>query len=222
MPSGKVLPYEPSIRVPLLMRGPGDPARRGPPRRSSGTATSRRRSSTRPARARRSRSTGARCSRRAGSAPPRDVLLEGPPARGTNGLPRFTGLRTRRYTYVEHVRGARELYDLRADPDQLRQPRARARRALGAGARRRLARAARLRAASAAARQRPAARTSLTCSITCRPGGATISRTPGGGSRAGGQRGEDLPSRAACAPCAREAAKSVARPVARTRRRRGA
>jgi arylsulfatase A-like enzyme len=49
----------------------------------------------------------------------RDVLLEGPPARGTNGLPRFTGLRGDRYTYVEYARGARELYDLRKDPAQL-------------------------------------------------------------------------------------------------------
>ena len=117
VPSGKVLPYEPSIRVPLLMRGPGVP--RGKVRRDlvwngdlAPTILD---------------AAGARApfalDGRSLLAPPRagrDVLLEAPPARGTNGLPRFTGLRTRRYTYVEHLRGARELYDLRADPEQLR------------------------------------------------------------------------------------------------------
>jgi hypothetical protein len=32
----------------------------------------------------------------------------------------FTGLRTRRYTYVEYATGEKELYDLRKDPYQLR------------------------------------------------------------------------------------------------------
>jgi N-acetylglucosamine-6-sulfatase len=49
----------------------------------------------------------------------RAVLLHGPPRRGTNGMPRFTGLRTERYKYVEHLWGARELYDLRSDPHEL-------------------------------------------------------------------------------------------------------
>ena len=31
----------------------------------------------------------------------------------------FTGLRTRHYTYIEYEGGARELYDLRRDPQQL-------------------------------------------------------------------------------------------------------
>src|SRR5918995_958803 len=91
VPSGKVLPYEPSIRVPLLMRGPGVP--RGAVRRDlvwngdlaptildAAGATAPFALDGRPL--------------LAPSRPPRDVLLEGPPARGTNGLPRFTGLRT--------------------------------------------------------------------------------------------------------------------------------
>ena len=116
VPSGKVLPYEPSIRVPLLMRGPGIP--RGAVRRDlvwngdlAPTILD---------------ATGARApfalDGRSLLAPPdprRDVVLEGPPAQGTNGMPRFTGLRTPRYAYVEYARGARELYDLREDPDQL-------------------------------------------------------------------------------------------------------
>jgi arylsulfatase A-like enzyme len=116
VPSGKVLPYEPSIRVPLLMRGPGVP--RGRVRRElvwngdlAPTILD---------------AAGARApfalDGRSLLAPPqprRDVVLEGPPARGTNGLPRFTGLRTPRYTFVEYAGGARELYDLHEDPDQL-------------------------------------------------------------------------------------------------------
>jgi len=35
-------------------------------------------------------------------------------------LPDFTGLRTERYAYIEYVTGERELYDLHADPFQLR------------------------------------------------------------------------------------------------------
>ncbi len=35
------------------------------------------------------------------------------------GLPEYAALRTDRYTYVEYVTGERQLYDLRADPDQL-------------------------------------------------------------------------------------------------------
>ncbi|HZS07932.1 MAG TPA: sulfatase [Blastocatellia bacterium] len=35
-------------------------------------------------------------------------------------IPPFTGLRTQRYTYVQYATGERELYDLRSDPDQLK------------------------------------------------------------------------------------------------------
>ena len=35
------------------------------------------------------------------------------------GLPEYAALRTDRYTYVEYVTGERQLYDLRADPDEL-------------------------------------------------------------------------------------------------------
>ena len=52
--------------------------------------------------------------------PGRDILLESPPAAGTNGLPRFVGLRTPRYKYVRHLSGPVELYDLRHDPDETR------------------------------------------------------------------------------------------------------
>ena len=120
IPRGKVLAYEPSIRVPLLMRGPGLP--RGVRRRQlvwngdlAPTILD---------------LTGARAglrfdgrsllplARSPAAGRGREILLEGPPGRGTNGMPRFRGLRTDRYKFVKHVRGATELYDLEADPDE--------------------------------------------------------------------------------------------------------
>jgi N-acetylglucosamine-6-sulfatase len=116
----KVLPYEPSIRVPLLMRGPGIP--RGATRsqlvwngdlaptivEAAGA------SAGLPADGMSllpfARDPNARSDR--------DVLLEGPP-QGADGAPRFTGLRTTSELYVEHGGGEVELYDLRRDPYQL-------------------------------------------------------------------------------------------------------
>jgi N-acetylglucosamine-6-sulfatase len=117
--AGKVLPYEPSIRVPLLIRGPGIPVR-----------------------AHRSQLVwngdlaptilelaGARAPwvtdgesllpfiRDAALDPQRSILLEAPPRH--TGAIRFTGLRTRRYLYVEHGTGETELYDLVRDPNEL-------------------------------------------------------------------------------------------------------
>jgi N-acetylglucosamine-6-sulfatase len=121
VPSGKVLPYEPSIRVPLLMRGPGIPV--GETRRQlvwngdlAPTILA---------------ATGAKPAwepdgmsllpfiRDPGLRSRRAIVLEGPPAAQTNGQPRFSGLRTTDHVYVEHVTGERELYDLRHDPDEL-------------------------------------------------------------------------------------------------------
>ena len=112
---GKVLPYEPSIRVPLLMRGPGLPpgTRRdelvwngdlAPTILDAAGA-----SAPFPL-------DGASLLR---PLPDRAILLEGPPEPGTNGMPLFTGIRTERWKYVEYVWGMAELYDLRDDPDEL-------------------------------------------------------------------------------------------------------
>ena len=110
--AGKIVPYEPSIRVPLLMRGPGLPA--GAVR-------------TRPvwngdlaptildaAGARAPWAPDGRSLLR--PLPPRDILLEGPTKRG---MLRYVGLRTARHVYVEHADGQLELYDLVRDPYQL-------------------------------------------------------------------------------------------------------
>ena len=116
--AGKIVPYEPSIRVPLLMRGPGIPrgAVRTQPVWNGDLAPT--------------LLDAARASapwpldgmsllplvRRPGLRPARDLLLEGPTRRG---LLRYTGLRTPYYTYVEHLDGQVELYDLARDPWQL-------------------------------------------------------------------------------------------------------
>ena len=119
--SGKILPYEPSIRVPLLLRGPGVPAGavrsqlvwNGDLAPTILDATGARapwepdgRSLLPFAR------DGTLRSRRA-------VLIEAPPRGGRRPFMRFTGLRTPRYTYVENASGRRELYDLRRDPAEL-------------------------------------------------------------------------------------------------------
>jgi N-acetylglucosamine-6-sulfatase len=118
--AGKILPYEPSIRVPLLMRGPGIPAggRREQLVWNGDVAPTI------------LEAAGARAPweldgeslwpvvRRPALEWRSAVLLEGP-ARGPWGAPRFTGLRTPRHVYVKHRDGEVELYDLRRDPDQL-------------------------------------------------------------------------------------------------------
>jgi arylsulfatase A-like enzyme len=120
--TGKVLAYEPSIRVPLLMRGPGIPA--GTHRSQlvwngdlAPTILA---------------ATGARSpwpldgqsllpfvndpTLRSGRA----ILLEGPPPLGKlDPRPEFVGLRTSRYKYVEWLDGEREFYDLARDPYEL-------------------------------------------------------------------------------------------------------
>jgi arylsulfatase A-like enzyme len=75
--SGKMLPYEPSTRVPLLMRGPGIPA--GPREQDEQTNIRR---------------------------PLKRVMS-------------YRAIRTANWLYVRWHGGARELYDLRTDPDEM-------------------------------------------------------------------------------------------------------
>jgi arylsulfatase A-like enzyme len=125
IPNGKVWPYEPSIRVPLVMRGPGVP--RGESRDQlvanvdlAPTILD---------------ATGVKAGRLLDgrSLLPvldaqeveygRDILLTNGPARpvGQRGpnAPRYSGLRSRNYVYLEYDTGERELYDLAQDPFQI-------------------------------------------------------------------------------------------------------
>ncbi|MDR9371732.1 sulfatase [Conexibacter sp. JD483] len=135
VPNGKLLPYDPSTRVPLLIRGPGIPAGavshelvantdlaptitavagavpgRVPDGRSLlPFARDPRLRSTRPLL---HETGGWRYLRR------RDQDAAGPPA--LRRVLTYNAVRTRRWLYVEYRDGERELYDLRRDPHELR------------------------------------------------------------------------------------------------------
>jgi arylsulfatase A-like enzyme len=114
---GKVRLYEPSIRVPLLVRGPGVP--KGV--RLSQAVSNVDLAPTIVAAA------GATPARRfdgrslyplfRGEWWGRDLLVEGPGA--SLATRQFTAIRTPRYLYAEHRTGEKELYDLGLDPHQL-------------------------------------------------------------------------------------------------------
>jgi N-acetylglucosamine-6-sulfatase len=116
--TGKVLVYEPSIRVPLLMRGPGVPrhakatqlvsnADLAPTILDAADAT--------PGRVEDGRSL-LELVRDPGVQWGRELLLEaGSAAQGLT----LHGLRNYRYKYVEYADGESELYDLERDPDEL-------------------------------------------------------------------------------------------------------
>jgi N-acetylglucosamine-6-sulfatase len=118
--AGKIVPYEPSIRVPLLMRGPGIPAgavRTQPVWNGDLAPTILAAAGARSPWPPDGRSLWPLI-RRPARWPGRDILLEGSWRRRLHG-PLYTGLRTERHVYVEHATGERELYDLARDPDQL-------------------------------------------------------------------------------------------------------
>jgi N-acetylglucosamine-6-sulfatase len=118
---GKEWPYEPSIRVPLLMSGPGIPHGRhidepvanidvAPTLVDAAHATA-------------ARKMDGRSLWPLFSDPElgwgRDILLERGPGKSYLGARQFTGIRTPRDKYVEYRDGERELYDLGRDPDEL-------------------------------------------------------------------------------------------------------
>lgn len=112
---GKILLYEPSIRVPLVVRGPGVPAgvRLSQPVSNIDVApTILDAADVEPGRVVDGRSlfplfadTGLNWGR--------DLLIE------SGGAGAFTAIRTPRYLYAEHETGEKELYDLAKDPDEL-------------------------------------------------------------------------------------------------------
>jgi N-acetylglucosamine-6-sulfatase len=116
--NGKVLVYEPSIRVPLILRGPGVP--QGRHRRQLVTNADFAPTILEAARAKPGKIQDGRSLFRLledrGLEWGRDLLIEGAP--GVN-QPAFDALRTYRYVYVQYANGERELYDLERDPYQL-------------------------------------------------------------------------------------------------------
>ena len=143
VPSGKVLLYEPSIRVPLLMRGPGIPKNRHLKQMVANidlAPTIVDAANAKPGRVLDGRSLLpllAHPTTQWG----RDLLIERGPAgaklagtavgeigngddgnQGKTAAPgdeRFVALRTPKFLYAEYANGEKELYDLVKDPDEL-------------------------------------------------------------------------------------------------------
>ena len=115
--AGKLYAYEPSVRLPLVMRGPGVPAGE----RRAQLVTNADLSPTildaanaRPGRAQDGRSLFD-LGRDPGVQWGRELLVEG----GNNQGLTFRALRNYRWKYIEHASGEMELYDLDRDPDEL-------------------------------------------------------------------------------------------------------
>jgi N-acetylglucosamine-6-sulfatase len=116
----KVLPYEESIRIPLVMRGPGVPRTRIDHRLVGNvdvTSTILDATDVAPWRVQDGRSL-LELLADPGAEWGRDILIEN--GNGANGVPAYRGIRTYRYLYIEHrTTGEYELYDLQEDPYQL-------------------------------------------------------------------------------------------------------
>ncbi|MES1241912.1 MAG: sulfatase [Acidobacteriota bacterium] len=120
VPDGKLLPYEESIRVPLIVRGGGFPA----------GATALQPVANIDLAPTIVAFTGARARRQMDGRSllplaldptegrDRDLLLEG--FSRNSARPSYEAIRTPRWLWVEYRNGSRELYDLEADPLQLR------------------------------------------------------------------------------------------------------
>ncbi|HWV84645.1 MAG TPA: sulfatase [Capillimicrobium sp.] len=138
IPQSKYFPYEPSVRVPLMMRGPG--VRRGRVARAltvnadlaptildvAGAAPGRRRldgMSLMPLAANPRLRTDRPVLLETGESSRGDIDQDGNAIGGIGAgidVPIYNGVRTDRYVYLEYDGGERELYDLRRDPHQLR------------------------------------------------------------------------------------------------------
>ena len=118
VPQGKILPYEPSIRIPLLMAGPGVPVGRNIDQHVSNIDFA-------PTLAAAARAIPDRVMDGRSLWPlmsddnvefGRDILIERGPG---SAAARFSAIRSQGWLYAEYGNGDRELYDVRNDPYQL-------------------------------------------------------------------------------------------------------
>jgi arylsulfatase A-like enzyme len=118
VPFGKLLPYEPSIRVPLVIRGPGLPAdvRVGEPVSNQDLAPTILDAADASAGLPQD-GLSLMPLARGGTVAARDLLIEGFYPFGQKV--RFAAVRTDRWFYAEYSNDERELYDLATDPDEL-------------------------------------------------------------------------------------------------------
>ena len=133
IPQGKMVPYDPSTQVPLLIRGPGIPrgrphegarGRRRPRARRSWTPrppSAAHRSTA--ARSFRSPATrGCRSLGRCSTRPPARARRAAPtraraaPRGRSRACPAWSAVRTTRWLYIEYRGGQRELYNLKTRP----------------------------------------------------------------------------------------------------------
>jgi N-acetylglucosamine-6-sulfatase len=136
VPGGKYLVYEPSVRLPMLVRGPGIPAGRTSDELvanvdlaatvvDAADADAGRRLDGRSllpfARSPSRESDRALLLETGQTADNGDLDQDGGPGGTRPGrrVPTYRAVRTSRYKYVEYSTGDRELYDLRRDPDEL-------------------------------------------------------------------------------------------------------
>jgi N-acetylglucosamine-6-sulfatase len=120
----KILPYEPAIRVPLLIRGPGLPAGVHLSQLVSNqdlAPTILDATGVQPGLVQDGLSL-IDLMRHRHLEPGRDLLIEGLYRTARFGFPgvAFSGIRTRQWFYAEYTNGQRELYDLIGDPYELR------------------------------------------------------------------------------------------------------
>jgi N-acetylglucosamine-6-sulfatase len=121
VPGGKTKVYEPSVRVPALMRGPGVPAGRRVSALTANidlAATIADAGGARPGRPLDGVSLR-QVAQRPQAFDQRPILLENGPQDGAAN-PEYVALRTSRFKLVAYANGERELYDLRADPFERR------------------------------------------------------------------------------------------------------
>ena len=119
--SEKILPYEPGLRVPLVLRGPGVPRNKTLKQIVGNIDLAP--TILDAARARAGRLVDGRSvldlTRDPTYEPGRELVIEN--GQGVNSVPMFRALRNNRFLFVQHgTTGETELYDLRKDPYQLR------------------------------------------------------------------------------------------------------
>jgi arylsulfatase A-like enzyme len=113
---GKLKVYEPSVRVPALMRGPGVPRDKSVRELTGNIDLASTIVDAAGAQPRRTLDGVSllELARRPSLFAGRDIVLENGPDDGP-GNPRYSAIRTSRYKYVQYVTGERELYDLQYD-----------------------------------------------------------------------------------------------------------
>ena len=117
---GKILPYEPSVRVPLIIRGPGVPlgvTRTQPVATVDLAATIADAANVNPGLLADGTSL-IPLAKDSAKGTGRAILLQAGPRTATSPVRFYTGVRTLNFLYVEYDTGERELYHLPTDPAQ--------------------------------------------------------------------------------------------------------